>query len=367
MRGILLWGLILGTSTSAYALSLSYFGEVGLAKELKFQGTPVGGLSGAFWDGRRLWVVSDDRGRLSDPRFYGFDLKITEKSIQLKPVELQFFKGFPGGKEGGKPSLDVEGLAKGADGFLVATEGNNDTKPRQGPQVSRISLKGQWLKDLEIPAKFLPEATGLQKKGIQNNRGFEGLSSLSEGKIVYAAVESSLVQDYLEGEQEKGDWIRILKFADKGDKGLVPAAEYAYRLEPLGAAYGGQEVFRGVSEVLALDENRLLVLERGVRLLPKKLWVNSAALYEVDLSKATDVAGQEKLQAGKFVGASKKLLLDFEADFLKSRPGKSAQNYEALSWGPTLPDGRRSLLVISDNNFSKKEITELVIFAVEGE
>lgn len=367
MRGILLWGLILGTSTSAYALSLSYFGEGVLAKELEYKGTPVGGLSGAYWDGRRLWVVSDDRGRLSDPRFYGFDLKIAAKNVELKPVELHSLKGFPGGKEGGKLSLDAEGLTRAPEGFWVATEGNNDTKPRQGPQISRISLEGQWQKDLEIPTKFLPEATGLQKKGIQNNRGFEGLSSLSEGKVVFAAVESSLVQDYLEGEEEKGDWIRILKFAEKGDKGLVPAAEYAYRLEPLRAAHGGQEVFRGVSEILALDEQKLLVLERGVRLLPKKLWVNSAALYEVDLSKATDVSGQDKLLAGKFVGAGKKLLVDFEADFQKSRPGKSTQNYEALSWGPTLPDGRRSLLVISDNNFSKKEITELVIFAVEGE
>ncbi len=46
---------------------------------------------------------------------------------------------------------------------------------------------------------------------------------------------------------------------------------------------------------------------------------------------------------------------------------RRVQNFEALTWGPPLPDGRRTLLVMVDNNFSKKELTELVVFAVEGE
>lgn len=366
MWPFLLWGLVLCTSMSAYGLRLKYYGEAALPKDLKYKGTPVGGLSGLSWDGQRLWAVSDDRGRQADPRFYGFDLTISPKNIQLKPIQVHFFKSFPG-KKGRPAALDVEGLAKMPEGFLVSTEGNNDAKPRLWPQVSYMTADGNWQKDLEIPGKYLPEPTGLQTKGIQNNRGFEGLSVLIDTKVAFVAVESSLVQDYLEVEEAKGDWIRILKFTDKAGKGLAPAAEFAYRLEPLKGSFGGHEVFRGVSEILAIDEQRLLLLERGVRLLPKKLWVNSAAIYEVDLSKATDVSGQERLQLGKFVGVTKKLLVDFEGDLQKIRSGKSAQNYEALSWGPLLPDGRRSLLVISDNNFSKKEITELVVFAVEGE
>ncbi|MNL71000.1 hypothetical protein D3C87_1960820 [compost metagenome] len=73
------------------------------------------------------------------------------------------------------------------------------------------------------------------------------------------------------------------------------------------------------------------------------------------------------LSKSKIKSATKVKLLDLESDLIKERPGKSLQNYEALTWGPVLADGRKTLLVLSDNNFSKKETTELLVFAVEGE
>ncbi|UXR64354.1 esterase-like activity of phytase family protein [Bdellovibrio bacteriovorus] len=358
--------LILFMGGQAQALSLSYVGETSIKTGAEFQKTTIGGLSGIVWRDGRLLALSDDKGRIGEPRFYEFDLKVTSSSVTLKPLKVHFISGLPVTGER-KVSLDPEGLAGLPSGdLLVSSEGNNDSKPREMPRVFQVSAVGAWKADLPVPDKFLPESTGQQKKGVQNNAAFEGLSVTADGKYAFTSVETSLFQDYVIGEEEKGDWIRILKYEEKSEKGYQPVYEYAYRVEPLTDAHGGKEVFRGVSEVLAVSETKLLVLERGVRLFPKKIWANTVALYEVDLSKGTDVSGLLKLEGGKFTGVSKKLLVDFEVD-LKKRKDKKVQNFETLSWGPKLSDGRRSLLVMSDNNFSKKEITELVVFAVEGE
>lgn len=357
--------LVLFMGGQAQALSLSYVGETSIKTGTEFQKTTIGGLSGIVWREGKLLALSDDKGRMGEPRFYEFDLKITS-SVTLKPQKVHFISGLPMVGER-KASLDPEGLAGLPSGdFLVSSEGNNDSKPREMPRVFQVSATGAWKADLPVPDKFLPESTGQQKKGVQNNAAFEGLSVTADGKHAFASVETSLFQDYVTGEEEKGDWIRILKYEENSEKGYQPVGEYAYRVEPLADAHGGKEVFRGVSEVLAVSEAKLLVLERGVRLFPKKIWANTVALFEVDLSKGSDVSSLSKLEGGKFIGVSKKLLVDFEVD-LKSRKDKKVQNFEALSWGPKLSDGRRSLLVMSDNNFSKKEITELVVFAVEGE
>ncbi|MNU08786.1 hypothetical protein D3C72_2549920 [compost metagenome] len=64
--------------------------------------------------------------------------------------------------------------------------------------------------------------------------------------------------------------------------------------------------------------------------------------------------------------AEKVKILDFETE-LKDIRKKSVDNFEALAWGPTLPDGKKTLLMMTDNNFNKTQKMELVVFAVEGE
>ena len=40
-------------------------------------------------------------------------------------------------------------------------------------------------------------------------------------------------------------------------------------------------------------------------------------------------------------------------------------NIEGVTFGPILPDGKRSLLFISDNNFSPLEKTQVLLFEIE--
>ena len=125
--------------------------------------------------------------------------------------------------------------------------------------------------------------------------------------------------------------------------------------------FAAQLVTAGMNEALKDAEGffKGLAEKAHAQGLSEFSWEQTAVVIRNDV-------GVRKLEGAKFTGVSKKLLVDFEVD-LKGRKDKKVQNFESLSWGPKLSDGRRSLLVMSDNNFSKKEITELVVFAVEGE
>lgn len=370
MKNLFLAGFLVLASSSAQALRLEYFGETSIATGTKFEKTVIGGLSAMTWQNNTLYVLSDDRGRISDPRFYEFDLKIakaaTNNAITLTPKTVHFVTGLP--KEGERKALlDPEGFVRLPDGdFLISSEGSNDAKPRSMPRVFRTSSTGKWKSDFPIPDKYLPEKTGQQTKGIQNNLAFEGLTTLGDGKFVFTSIESCLTQDIVSGKEADGDIIRILKFEDKGPLGYKPVAEFTYHVDAFKDTSKGKELMRGVSEILALSETKLLVMERGVRIVGKG-WAETVAIYLTDVSKATNTLEINKLEGNKYQVAEKVKLIDFEIDLNKERAGKTIQNFEGLAWGPTLPDGRRSLLVIADNNFSKYEKTEFIVFAIEGE
>jgi hypothetical protein len=44
--------------------------------------------------------------------------------------------------------------------------------------------------------------------------------------------------------------------------------------------------------------------------------------------------------------------------------GIPLDNVEGMTFGPRLPDGRRSLILVSDNNFSPMAFTQFLLFGV---
>ena len=62
-----------------------------------------------------------------------------------------------------------------------------------------------------------------------------------------------------------------------------------------------------------------------------------------------------------FTPVTKNLVFDIEADF-----GIAPDNLEGMTFGPTLPDGRRLLIIVSDNNFNPvDQLTQFIAVAVE--
>ena len=112
----------------------------------------------------------------------------------------------------------------------------------------------------------------------------------------------------------------------------------------------------GLVELLPLSPTRLLAMERsfstGVG--------NDVRIYLVDTAGATDTLGLPALPqdlSGVQV-AQKTLVLDLDV------LGVTLDNLEGLTFGPVLPDGRQSLLIVSDNNFSPTQVTQFLAFTV---
>jgi hypothetical protein len=337
----------------AKSLKLDLYATTDLPPKASLGKEPVGGLSGLAWDGQKLFAVSDDRGKFGPPRFYELDLKITAGKAELKPVKMIPVKGTD--KEW---ILDLEAivLLPGGD-FLLSTEGDNNAKPRAMPHIFKISAGGDYKSELPLPEKFLPNPLGLQTKGIENNRGFESVTAANDGQDVYILNEAPIMGDEATKDGD-GFWLRLVHFS-KDKENFKVAGEYAYLLEARGQTERGVEVFRGASEILHWTENKFLVLERGARLGTKGL-AYSGALYLADFQDAKDISKVANLSETKGSAAKKEKLVDLES--LLPAP---LENFEGLAWGPKLPDGRKSLLVISDNNFSKREKTQLLVFAVK--
>ena len=87
---------------------------------------------------------------------------------------------------------------------------------------------------------------------------------------------------------------------------------------------------------------------------------NSIRLYEIDLSSAATIDGDASLMKMHFIPVAKKLVLDFSRTELDN-----IDNIEGMCWGKQLPDGKKSMVFVSDNNFSKKQVFQILVFEVD--
>jgi hypothetical protein len=80
-------------------------------------------------------------------------------------------------------------------------------------------------------------------------------------------------------------------------------------------------------------------------------------LYEIDTRAGSDTLALPRLQEGNYRPAPKRPVADFAHLGLPR-----LDNTEGMCWGPRLANGRRSLVVVSDDNFSARQITQFAAF-----
>jgi hypothetical protein len=241
---VLLGALLCASLTQAKSLKLELYAETSLPKKVSLEGEPVGGLSGILWEKNKLYAVSDDRGKYGVPRFYELDLKIKNGKAELTATKSFHIKGTDE-----KWILDLEAIALLPSGdFLFSTEGNNDAKPRALPHVFVTSAEGKYKSELPLPDKFLPDLVGLQKKGIENNRGFESMTVTPDGQNVYIMNEAPIMADQT-AKEDASAWLRLVHFVKEKDKeSFKVSEELPYLLDPRTGNDKGVEVFRGLSD-----------------------------------------------------------------------------------------------------------------------
>ncbi|MEG4116007.1 esterase-like activity of phytase family protein [Microcoleus sp. N9_B4] len=344
-------------SAQSFAVTkIDFIGRAIFPTGSPFQGTEIGGLSGISYDADKqvYYAISDDRSSKAPARFY--TLKINLQSGKLEKEQITFTGVTTLLDENGKSfpelSLDPEGIAFTGNSVFVSSEGDADRQIN--PFIKEFSLDGKLLKTLAIPELFLPDDKGT--KGIRNNLSFESLTLTPDRKYLFTATENALVQDGAVPSLETGSPCRILRYdAVSGN----PEASFLYITEPLpaGANPVGKLTSNGLVDLVAIDDNRLLSLERAFSL---ETGV-TVKLFEISLEKGDRIEALESLKSrlGEVSPAQKRLLLDLET--LKI----PLDNIEGLTFGPALADASRGLILVSDNNFSPLQETQILGFQIK--
>jgi hypothetical protein len=325
-----------------------------------------------------VYIACADRGPLDGatrwrPRVQTLRIRLNPGSTA--PVEIENTGTTLLSDESGTPltgfygRFDAVDQAKGlrfdAEGVRMAEDGTFWLSDEYGPWIDRFDSSGARVQRVTIPAKFLldrlsqdplQELPPASLKGRQTNRGFEGLARSPDGTRLWAILQSPLIQDGALDEKGKraGLNVRILEVVVSGERS-GDARELVYQLE---------KGSNGVSEIVALNDHEFLVLERDGEAGREATW---RRVYTIDITKATDVSAVDSLPREDLpktiVPVTKSKWLDFaEERFGLAGPGMP-EKIEGLALGPTLADGRRTLVVTIDNDLREDVPSTVWVFA----
>jgi myo-inositol-hexaphosphate 3-phosphohydrolase len=350
----------------------------GVAGSVNGTPTALGGLSGITYDAatNQFYAISDDRSQFAPAGFYTFTVNLAN----IATAGVTFTNVTPLKDSNGNffalNSLDPEGIALTNNGTVfISSEG--EVNPGAGrvsdPFIKEFSVSnGQEVRSLPIPKKFLPvvedtngngvvDAGDTQTSGVRNNLAFESLTITPNQKTLFTATENALFQDGAVASTTTGTRSRILQY------NLVtgqPEKEYLYITDPVAVPPNPADGFNtnGLVDLQAIDNRgTLLALERSFSSgVPGT--GNTIKIYEISLQGATDISTIDSLdnlsetQLAAIQPAQKRLLLNLDSLNLPT----GTDNIEGIAFGPKLPDGRQSIVLVSDNNFNQTQFTQIL-------
>jgi hypothetical protein len=339
------------------AAQLEYLGGTTVPAGATFDGTVVGGLSSLSYDAGRgvYYALSDDQGAGFTPtsspaRFYTLAIDLADGSLDAGDVTVLSMTTLRGAD--GQPfpaqSLDPEGLTYTPQDTLVITSEGIAARGI-APFAREFALDGQQLREFQVPGYYDPTATS----GVRQNLGFEAAAVAPDAQHLFVGAENALVQDGPAASTATGSPARILRYHlghDGADR------EYVYPTDPV-AAPSPVFTVNGLVELLPLNDQFLLAMERSFSVGAG----NTIRIYRAALPGATDVSGIADIDAVPGLRTVRKtLLLDLPSTVL----GQPLDNVEGMTLGPRLPDGRRSVLLVSDNNFTPGQPSQVLLLAL---
>ena len=306
---------LLGASmATAQPLALSSIGKFSLPS-----GAPTG-LSGLTYAGGNQYYAVEDSGA----RMYPLTISVNSLTGLINSATVSPFVQLSG--------ADLEGVAYNVvnNSIYVSDE--------SGPGIREYNLTGTLIGSVTVPAIY---------SNIRPNLSLESLSIQAGKRSIWTANEQALSVDGGTSNTSDGTTVRLQKFNSL----LAPDGQWAYETDSVSGSFpsdSGEQV--GVSDLLALPNGKVLVLERQADayldfITPSLRYKNR--IYEVDFSSATDVSGLAALSGGGYVPVDKTLLWDspwFEEG--------NRDNFEGMTLGPQLDNGDFSVLLISDGDDS---------------
>lgn len=321
-------------------VQLRFLDDYTIAKDLDVDGTKVGGLSGIDYHDGTYYLVSD---QASDPRFYKANIKLDGEQIDTI-VFSEVIKLETSDKGLRNQHLDMESILYDPENenLIISSEGsvNNDINP----MVFTLSQTGKFIDSFAVPKNFLAKS----EKKPRENGTFEGLAHSYDKKGVWVAMELPLKTD---GPKPKlfrtKSPVRITYYNKETKKA---EKQFPYLLDPITKIPWMYFAVDGVTDLLEYAPDKFLVLERGFASGHGSNG-NTIRIYDVDARLGTNTLGRNNLNVTFYNPAKKELVFDFKRTRKHLSEG-ILDNIEGITFGPILPNGNRSIILISDNNFN---------------
>jgi len=288
---------------------------------------------------------------------------VTARNVSTILLKDATGRSFTGSSAALRPTAEF-GHRLDPEGMRFSDTGTMFVSDEYGPELIEFSSDGTELRRLALPSHLRVRTSHADKvvetrsnqTGRASNRGMECLALSSDGQFLAGLMQGPLIQD---GKREDGGKIvgkncRLLQI----ELSTGNTREYVYQME---------DAANGNSEILAYGPNQYLVLERDSKSGEKARY---RRLVQIDLTNATDISGTESLPADQLPNTITPAARQDFCNFLDPRWNLAGsgmpEKIEGLTFGPNLRDGRRTLLVSTDNDFESKNPSLIWVFAVHS-
>lgn len=267
-------------------------------------------LSGiAHAGGDSYYAVSDNAAGL-----FSLDIQVDSATGEILTAAISDSQTLGAG-------VDLEGLVHPPVGGSVFAS------DEVGPAIREYQLSdGAVLSEVAVPSVFINARTNFSLESLSMRVAPDPLDD-----ALWTANEEALTTDGPLATGTTGSLVRLQRF----DAAFLPDGQWAYLTDPFPGAPFANAERSGVSDLLALPNGELLVLERSF---------SSAGfrprIYQVDFALATDISAVANLDSAVFTSVAKTLLWE---------RATSLENYEGLTLGIELDAGDHSLLLVSDD------------------
>lgn len=281
---------------------------------------PPGNYSGIAWLGGDRYAVVDDKSPTAG--FRPFTIQLDSLTGDILSVRADSFV------TSYQPNRDEEGICYVPHTNTVFVSSESDG------QIIEYALDGQLTgRHLNIPEVFAD---------IYSNRGFEALTYNAVTHRFWTTTENSLKCDGQKPNIRRtiANRLRLQSFGDD----LQPLQQYWYVTDSITSEGPENKCTLGVSGLAALDDGRIVVLERQIR----RTSTGIGSSVRVRLYLVTPDACQPNEEVDK------QLLADFRTAVNLTR--RNFANYEGLCVGPRLADGRQVLILVADSQNQYKGI-----------
>ena len=307
-------------------------------------------------------VVSD---KSDSALYFNFRIQVNPKTGELEQVEnLGFTERTDGtlndGKfwQGQEKGFDHEAIVKVSDSTLViASEGYCRLKEYPILPISADTAKVGYQQNLW--------ESRLSSSDFYSNYNFESLAFDSVHQYLWTIPESTLRKDGQPATPQNGlanqlrlmrlDWGKMKENRNKEEYSEQVSSKkdsrymmtYAYQMDQPSTHKKADIYVMGVSELCALPDGQLLVLEREAFIPKIKIGAFcKCKLYQINPLNSEEFALKEKFSSDTpFL--KKRLLTEWKTGLSLSK--RSFANYEGMCLGPKLEDGSQVVILLSDS------------------